>query len=175
MQLLMRLLQSIFDFCKVFKRNLKILIMKELTKFSIAVRESTLKRLRTVPKGSEDWRIDKDSMSFADIAQHIIDCDLALIESFHTKNIGLNLGKAHSAMTDIYNALQGFIEKLEETKNKRAVFIEGLNQKDLSEIIAADRKDGKQQLTMELLIYTMLDHETHHRGQLSVYLKMIGK
>ena len=149
--------------------------MKELTKFSIAVRESTLKRLRTVQRGSEDWRIDKDSMSFADIAQHIIDCDLALIESFHTKNIGSNLGKAHSAMTDKFNALKDLIEKLEETKNKRTVFIEDLNKKDLLEIITADRKDGEQQLAMELLIYTMLDHETHHRGQLSVYLKMIGK
>ncbi|MBL7128331.1 MAG: DinB family protein [Ignavibacteria bacterium] len=149
--------------------------MKELTKFSIEVRESTLKRLRAVPIGSEDWRVDKDSMSFADIAQHIIDCDLALIESFHTKNIGSNLGKAHSALTDKYNALKDLIEKLEETKNKRAVFIEGLNQNDLSEIVSTDRKEGEQQLTMELLILTMLDHETHHRGQLSVYLKMIGK
>ena len=148
--------------------------MKELTKFSIAVRESTLKRLKTVPIGSEDWRLDKDSMSFADIAQHIIDCDLALIDSFHTKNIGSNLGKARSAITDKYNALKDLIDKLEETKNKRAVFIEDLNQKDLSEIITADRKDGEQQLTMELLIYTMLDHETHHRGQLSAYLKMIS-
>ena len=149
--------------------------MKELTKFSIAVRESTLKRLRAVPIGSEDWRVDKDSMSFADIAQHIIDCDLALIESFHTKNIGSNLGKAHSALTDKYNALKDLLEKLEETKNKRAVFIEGLNQKDLSEIVSTDRKEREQQLTMELLILSMLDHETHHRGQLSVYLKMIGK
>lgn len=149
--------------------------MKELTKFSIEVRESTLKRLRAVPIGSEDWRVDKDSMSFADIAQHIIDCDLALIESFHTKNIGSNLGKAHSALIDKYNALKDLIEKLEETKNKRAVFIEGLNQNDLSEIVSTDRKEGEQQLTMELLILTMLDHETHHRGQLSVYLKMIGK
>ena len=149
--------------------------MKELTKFSIAVRESTLKRLKAVPIGSEDWRVDKDSMSFADIAQHIIDCDLALIESFHNKNIGSNLGKAHSAMTNKSNALKDLIEKLEEAKNKRTVFIEDLNKKDLSEIIKVDRKDGEQQLTMELLIYKMLDHETHHRGQLSVYLKMIGK
>lgn len=149
--------------------------MKELTKLSIAVRESTLKRLRAVPVGSEDWRVDKDSMSFADIAQHIIDCDLALIESFHSKNIGQNLGKARSAMTNKYNALKDLIEKLEETKNKRAVFIEDLNQKDLSEIVTADRKDGEQQMTMEFLIHTTLDHETHHRGQLTVYLKLFGK
>ena len=96
--------------------------MKELTKFSIAVRESTLKRLRAVPIGSEDWRVDKDSMSFADIAQHIIDCDLALIESFHTKNIGSNLGIAHSALTNKYNALKDLIEKLEETKKQTYCF-----------------------------------------------------
>ncbi len=122
--------------------------MKELTKFSIAVRESTLKRFRTVPIGSEDWRVDNDSMSFADIAQHIIDCDIVLIESFNTKKIGSNLGKAHTAATDKYNVLKGLIERLEQTKNKRAVFIEGLNQKALSDIITANRKDGEEKITM---------------------------
>ncbi len=70
--------------------------MKELTKFSVDVRESTLKRLRTVPAGFENWRLDKDSMSIADLAQHIIDCDHALIEAYQTKSLGPNSGIAYS-------------------------------------------------------------------------------
>ncbi len=71
--------------------------------------------------------------------------------------------------------MQKLIENLEETKNKRAIFIEGLEQKDYTEIIKAERKSGEEQMTLELLIYKMLDHEIHHRGQLAVYLKMINK
>jgi uncharacterized damage-inducible protein DinB len=149
------------------------MIMNELTKFSIAVRESTLKRLKTIPKGFEDWRIDKNSMSFADIAQHIVNCDYALIKAFQTNRISSNLGKSHSVAFGGGNILQDLIDNLEDTKNKRAVFIEGLKQNDLSKIIETDRKDGKERMTMMFLIYTMLDHETHHRGQLIVYLKML--
>jgi len=37
---------------------------------SVAVRESTLKRLLQVPDGFEGWRPTEASLSFADIAQH---------------------------------------------------------------------------------------------------------
>lgn len=149
--------------------------MKELTKFSIAVRDSTLKRLRAVPAGFENWRLNKDSMSIADLAQHIIDCDHALIEAYQTKSLGPNLGLAYSVDSKKEDDMQKLLGNLEETKNKRAIFIEGLEQKDYTEIIKAERKSGEEQMTLELLIYKMLDHEIHHRGQLAVYLKMINK
>lgn len=149
--------------------------MKELTKFSIAVRESTLKRIRVVPPGYENWRLDKDSMSIADLAQHIIDCDHALIKAHQTKCLGPNLGTARSVHIEDEVDIKKLIENLEETKNSRTNFIEDLKREDYVEIVKADRKSGKEEMTSELLIYKMLDHEIHHRGQLSVYLKMIGK
>jgi len=149
--------------------------MKELTKFSIAVRESTLKRLRAVPAGYENWRLDKDSMSVADLAQHIIDCDHALIDAYQTKSLGPNLGMAYSVDIKKEDDMQKLIDVLEGTKNKRAIFIEGLEQKEYVKIIKAERKSGEEQMTLELLIYKMLDHEIHHRGQLAVYLKTIDK
>ena len=127
--------------------------MKELSKFSIDVRESTLKRLRTVPIGFVNWRPDKDSMSIADIAQHIVDCDHALMEAYQTKSLGPNLGLAYSFDIKNENDMRKLIDNLEETKNKRAIFIEGLEQKDYAEIINAERKSGEEQMTLELLIY----------------------
>ena len=87
-------------------------------------------------------------------------------------------GFIHDAREESVNTI---LQAVEAKKNGRIKEIRVMGclvqryQKDLSEIVTADRKEGEQQLTMELLIYTMLDHETHHRGQLSVYLKMIGK
>src|SRR3989304_3624847 len=46
-----------------------------LAAFSMAVRESTLKRARAVPDGFENWRIDDEGMSFADQVRHLIDAD----------------------------------------------------------------------------------------------------
>jgi len=38
---------------------------ERLGRFSVAVRQSTLKRLRCVPAGRENWRPDSGAMSFA--------------------------------------------------------------------------------------------------------------
>ncbi len=56
---------------------------KRLAEFFKAVRESTLKRLRQVPKGYENWQISQDTMNFADVAQHLIDADLMLLVRLH--------------------------------------------------------------------------------------------
>ena len=48
---------------------------KLLIDFCKAVRDSTLKRLKVVPEGYENWRISKNSLSFAEIAKHLIESD----------------------------------------------------------------------------------------------------
>ncbi|MFX0090824.1 MAG: hypothetical protein ACFFBD_03595, partial [Candidatus Hodarchaeota archaeon] len=60
---------------------------KMIAKFSEAVRESTIKRLKLVPSGFENWRITPNSMSIADLAQHIIDADNWLFKMLETKNL----------------------------------------------------------------------------------------
>jgi hypothetical protein len=48
---------------------------KLLIDFCKTVRDSTLKRLKVVPEGYENWRISKKSLSFAEIAKHLIESD----------------------------------------------------------------------------------------------------
>jgi len=54
---------------------------QRLCELSHAIRESSLKRLRLVPRGAENWRLAPATMSFADIAQHLIDADRALLSA----------------------------------------------------------------------------------------------
>ncbi len=51
---------------------MEIELLKDFTK---VVRESTIKRLIKVPEGYEHWKISKGSLSFAEIAKHLIDLD----------------------------------------------------------------------------------------------------
>ena len=46
-----------------------------LIDFCRVVRDSTLKRLKIVPEGYENWRISKNALSFAEIAKHLIESD----------------------------------------------------------------------------------------------------
>ena len=52
-----------------------------LATFSNSVRNSTMKRLRRVPEGAENWAPFEGGMSFADLAYHIIECDVAIIQA----------------------------------------------------------------------------------------------
>jgi uncharacterized damage-inducible protein DinB len=133
-----------------------------LADFSVAVRESTLKRLRVVPDSFENWRAYQNGMSFADIAQHIInDPDL--------KSMKATAGLINITDRKMYNDL---IDQLVERGNKRKQLIENLSSEELDELIYDDRFQGKV-TKWWLIVRGNLDHEIHHRGQISICLRIV--
>jgi hypothetical protein len=58
-----------------------------LAEYAQAVRESTMLRLKAVPDGLENFRLTPEAMSFADIAQHLIDSDRWLFKMLEEKGI----------------------------------------------------------------------------------------
>src|SRR4030042_2553979 len=65
-----------------------------LALYSLAVRESSLKRLRLVDNGKENWRIAPKTMSFADVAQHLINSDKWLFKKLEIKTLNAEMGEA---------------------------------------------------------------------------------
>jgi hypothetical protein len=45
--------------------------------------------------GAENWRVDPEAMSFADTAQHLIDCDEWLFRAVETGHLARCDGQAH--------------------------------------------------------------------------------
>lgn len=144
-----------------------------LAKFSEAVRDSTLKRLRLVPAGKENFRISKKSMSFADVALHLIEIDketVKIIEKgFKTKNLGKS-GKIIIRNRKEYLRL---LSKLEDMRKFRGNFINSLTNTNLEKKIKVDTTSGKKVEDIGYLIYRILDHEAHHRGQMVVWLNKV--
>ena len=60
---------------------------ENLAEFAKAVRDSTIKRLKQVPAGKENWRITPDAMSFAEIAYHLIEADEWLIKKIENQDL----------------------------------------------------------------------------------------
>lgn len=144
--------------------------LNRLSGFSDTIRNSTLKRLRLVPEGAEDWSLRDGGMSFNDLAHHLIQCDRALLKIFESKSIGKNLGQAGQATAKGAEGLAGYIEELKSIKTMRSQFILDLMPEDFDVLIDAERIRGVERIPAGLLILETLDHETHHRGQMSVYL-----
>ncbi len=143
-----------------------------LAEFSRAVRESTIKRLRLVPLGLENWRITPEAMSFSDLAQHLIDADEWLFKKLETKTLEPMVGKAGFVNVTSRNQYQTLLNQLEQTGEHRAAMLGRLTQSQLREMIF-DQRFGQEVSAWWIIIRGNLDHETHHRGQLVAYLKVL--
>ena len=146
---------------------------KIMADYSDTVRESTLKRLKIVPEGKENFRLNEKSMSIADIANHLIDCDKSLIKILVTKNKNKNLGKASNILIRNRKEFARLLRELEVLKIERKKFILSLDNENMKEKVKVDSISGMKEEQIGLLIYKMLDHEAHHRGQLVILLKLI--
>ncbi len=147
---------------------------KRLALFSRAVRESTLKRLRLVPEGFENWRISSETMSFADLAHHLIDADNWLFEKLRIKNLKPMVGRPN--LVDITGRSQysNLLDELEKIGDRRASMLDKITDEELSEMIYDDRFGGEVSAWW-IIMRGCLDHEIHHRGQISAYLRAIDQ
>ena len=147
---------------------------KRLAQFSRAVRESTLKRLRLVPEGYENWRISSMAMSFADMAQHLIDADNWLFKKLKIKNLKAMTGQPNLVEIKGRSQYNDLLEELEKIGDRRASILDKITDGELSEMIHDDRFGGEVSAWW-IIMRGCLDHEIHHRGQISAYLRAIDQ
>jgi len=146
---------------------------KRLAAFSAAVRGSTIKRLRLVPQDGENWRVSPNSMSFADLARHLIDADEWLFRMLETKNEPPMRGGAGLVSVAHRDEYLRLIEELERTGQRRRDVFEELAEEDLRERYE-DARFGGAVTGWWVIVRGNLDHEIHHRGQISAYLRMVA-
>jgi uncharacterized damage-inducible protein DinB len=144
----------------------------ELAALSRAIRESSLKRLRAVPIGAENWRLDPEAMSFADTAQHLIDCDQRLFRAVETGGHARCDGHAHLLDVVSRAEYEDVLGRLEILGQRRSELLATLDDERLSAPIKAE-VFGDVTLWW-IIMRANLDHEIHHRGQLVAYLRVVN-
>jgi uncharacterized damage-inducible protein DinB len=146
---------------------------ENLAAFSRAVRESSLKRLRLVPEGRENWRATPETMSFADQAQHLIDADEWLFRKLEDRALEPMVGHAGEAGEVTRTEYLDLLARLEQTGRQRSDLIAGLSSDQLAEPIL-DWRFGGGVTVWWVIVRGNLDHEVHHRGQIAAYLRVAG-
>jgi len=147
-------------------------VSTQLAEFSNAVRKSTIKRLQLIPVGNENWRFSHGAMSSADIAYHLIETDEWLFKKIELKNLKSILGNSGTVEIKTRSDYLKLIKELSNSGEKRSRFILSLDEIEFQEKIYDDRF-GKEVSVWWIIVRGNLDHEIHHRGQLSVYLRAI--
>ena len=147
---------------------------EELIKFSRAVRHSTLKRLRKIPKGYENWKPTAYVLTIAEITKHLIDCDYWLFEKMTNESLKSTVPETNSFLINKREEFENLLEELKETQVKREQLIRMLTEEKLFHKIFDDRFNDKVTVWW-IIVRGNLDHEIHHRGQIALYLKLIDQ
>ncbi len=142
---------------------------RRLAIYSDAVRESTLKTLKAVPPSKENWRLRPDSLSFTDLAQHLIDADLWLMEIMESGKFVNAEAKPGMKTVRDRSEYDVLMSKLVESHSARRKMIEEISDDEWERTIE-DPKFGSITVWWAI-VRGNLDHEIHHRGQIAVYLK----
>jgi uncharacterized damage-inducible protein DinB len=142
-----------------------------LAKLARAVRESTLKRLLQVPLGKENWCPLSDTMTFADIAHHVGNADQWLFEKLKNGALPKMVGKSGEVEHLSPEGFQDLVTKLRESGAQRAELLSTLTDSFLDSPMFDDRFGDVT--VWWVIVRGNLDHEAHHRGQLTVYLRML--
>lgn len=144
---------------------------RRLAEFSTAVRESSLRRLRRVPGGSEGWRPHPRGLSFADLAHHLVKADHWLFQKLDDPELEPMTARSGEGPSGRKAYLQ-VIEDLEITGRQRAQLLGALSA-DRFEARLPDARFGGEVTVWWLIVRGNLDHEIHHRGQIAVYLSAL--
>lgn len=147
---------------------------ERLAEFSLAVRESSLKRFRLVVQTQENWRINEQAMSFADLAKHLIDADEWTFKKLEAKTLETMVGRQDLIYIQQREDYEVLLCELEETGKRRAALLREMTQAQLCEMILDERFEGEVTIWW-IIVRGNLDHEIHHRGQIATYLSAVRK
>jgi uncharacterized damage-inducible protein DinB len=145
----------------------------EIAKLSIVIRERTLKRIQTIPAGFMNWRLNNTALSFAHIIQHLINVDelfLQMMQSDPKKYVWV-MGTDEPHKDYDKESCQTLIAKIKKLQNERAKVIQSLEKSDLNEEVFDEK--GEKMTLWWFMMRKLIEHEVYHRGQMSVYLKLL--
>tara|TARA_R110000868_G_scaffold186863_1_gene429369 strand:+ start:518 stop:1003 length:486 start_codon:yes stop_codon:yes gene_type:complete len=144
-----------------------------LAQLSNEIRKLTLKRLKEVPDGFINWRLNNTAMSFSHLIQHIINVDEIFFSLTTTTNKNyiwiMGFEEPHINVNESNYA--SMLKKLKNFGVKRDTIISSFNDTSINELVKDE--NGESMTLWWFLMHKVLEHETYHRGQIATYLKVL--
>jgi uncharacterized damage-inducible protein DinB len=131
------------------------------------VRERTLRVARYIPEDRLEWSYGEGKFTFGDILRH-----LGAIERYmFAENARLRPSRYPGHGRELADGYDAVFEYLQRMHAEAVEIFAGLSPADLQRKCVTP---GGGELTVWKWLRSMVEHEVHHRGQLYVYLSMLG-
>lgn len=132
---------------------------------------TTRKLLERLPENKWDWKPHEKSMKLGRLACHV--AELTHFATAITKSDSMDFAKGEYVMIDAANRQQ-LLDAFDKAAASARAAIAGSSDENLAKSWSL-LLDGKPLVTMPkagVLRTVMMNHLIHHRGQLSVYLRL---
>jgi uncharacterized damage-inducible protein DinB len=131
------------------------------------VRQRTLKVIHCIPPDRMDWTYGEGKFTFADLIRHI-----ASIERYmYAENVQLKPSRYPGHGKELADGHENVLAYMARTHGEAMEIFGRLSDADLQRKC---RTPGEAEITVWKWLRAMVEHEIHHRGQLYMYLSMIG-
>jgi uncharacterized damage-inducible protein DinB len=131
------------------------------------VRERTMRVVRAIPEDKVEWTCRSGAFTFGDLARHI-----AATERYvPARPPASAFGKYRGCGRELGEGRDGVIAFMERMHGEAMEIFRSMSDEDW--LKKGTSPEGKP-VTAWRMLRAMLEHEAHHRGQMYVYLGILG-
>ncbi|MCS6884457.1 MAG: DinB family protein [Acidobacteriota bacterium] len=126
------------------------------------IHAQSTKVMAVAPAEKFDWRPVESAMTLGELMRHLPSAEALIVELVSGIKINTDLENKNSA--------QELVAEFDRIHEAAKEIVATLDDKTLEESVTL----GPKTLQKKMLLYTMLEHEIHHRGQLYTYIRIAG-
>lgn len=131
------------------------------------IHQQTTKVMAASPNDKWDWKTCESAMTLGELVNHFYLAEIGLVDAIQTGKF------AGRQKPDPKATAEEVVAAFDQAHEALVAAISELTPEQLAEEIAPfGEKYGM--MSRKTLIFSMFEHEIHHRGQLYVYLRMLG-
>ena len=131
------------------------------------VHQQTVRLMVTAPSDKFAWKTCDSAMTLGELMNHLYLSEAGLINAALTGKFATDGGPEAKATTE------EVVAAFEKSHEEQVARVAALTPEQLlEEVMPFGEKYGP--MTRKSLLSMMAEHEVHHRGQLYVYLRMLG-
>ncbi len=131
------------------------------------IRERTLRVIRCVPRENIEWTYKEGKFTFGDVIRH-----LATIERFmYAENVQLKPSRYPGHARELADGYDNVLQFMNRLHSESVEIFRSLSDEDLQRKCVTP---GGAPIATWKWLRAMVEHEIHHRGQIYMYLGVLG-
>jgi uncharacterized damage-inducible protein DinB len=131
------------------------------------IRERTLRVIKCIPPDKIDWSPKEGKFSFADLIRHLGAIELYM----YAENAKFQQSRYSGHGKELADGYEEILSFLNHAHQESMKVFRSLSEEDLQKKCTAP---SGGQITLWKWLRAMIEHEVHHRGQIYLYLQLLG-